>query len=55
LRGHEFHYAAIDGAASRDKPFAFVRDAYDGEERAEGARRGNVTGSFFHLIAAENP
>jgi cobyrinic acid a,c-diamide synthase len=55
LRGHEFHYASITGAASRDNPFAFVRDAYDGEERAEGNRRGNVTGSFFHVIAAEHP
>jgi cobyrinic acid a,c-diamide synthase len=54
LRGHEFHYAATDGAASRD-PFAFVRDAYTQEEQAYGNRRGNVTGSFFHLIAAENP
>jgi cobyrinic acid a,c-diamide synthase len=55
LRGHEFHYASITGAASRDKPFAFVRDAYAQEEQAEGNRRGNVTGSFFHVIAAEHP
>jgi cobyrinic acid a,c-diamide synthase len=55
LRGHEFHYASLDGALSRDKPFAFVRDAYAGQERAEGARCGKVTGSFFHVIAAEKP
>jgi len=54
LRGHEFDYAAIDGAASR-KPFAFVRDAHTQEEHAEGERRGSVTESFFHVIAAENP
>jgi cobyrinic acid a,c-diamide synthase len=53
LRGHEFHYATIDGAPLRDEPFAFVRDAYGGHERAEGARRGKVTGSFFHVIAAD--
>jgi cobyrinic acid a,c-diamide synthase len=55
LRGHEFHYASLDGALSRDKPFAFVRDAYAGQERAEGSRCGKVTGSFFHVIAAEKP
>ena len=55
LRGHEFHYAAIDGSAPRDKPFAFVRDVHTQEERPEGGRRGRVTGSFFHLIAAEMP
>jgi cobyrinic acid a,c-diamide synthase len=55
LRGHEFHYATAEGASSGDKPFAFVRDAYDEEQQPEGARRGNVTGSFFHVIAAENP
>jgi cobyrinic acid a,c-diamide synthase len=53
LRGHEFHYASVDGPPSCDKPFAFVRDAYGEQERAEGARRGLVTGSFFHVVAAE--
>jgi cobyrinic acid a,c-diamide synthase len=55
LRGHEFHYASLDGAPSQDAPFAFVADAHGEPERAEGARRGLVTGSFFHIIAAENP
>ncbi|HYP58652.1 MAG TPA: cobyrinic acid a,c-diamide synthase, partial [Beijerinckia sp.] len=51
LRGHEFHYATtVD--SERDAPFAFVRDAYGSPEQASGARRGNVTGSFFHVIAA---
>jgi cobyrinic acid a,c-diamide synthase len=51
LRGHEFHYATIE--ANGDPPFAFVRDAYGGAEQAEGGRQGNVTGSFFHVIATE--
>lgn len=53
LRGHEFHYATIEEPAAPDLPFAFVRDAYGGAEQAEGSHRGTVTGSFFHLIAAE--
>jgi cobyrinic acid a,c-diamide synthase len=53
LRGHEFHYASLVGEPSRDKPFAFIREANGEQERAEGARRGLVTGSFFHVIAAE--
>jgi cobyrinic acid a,c-diamide synthase len=55
LRGHEFHYATIEVGSSRDKPFAFVRDAHGGAEQAEGNRRGNVSGSFFHVIAADEP
>ncbi len=54
LRGHEFHCATIEGGSSRDKPFAFVRDAHGGAEQAEGSRRGKVSGSFFHVIAGEN-
>jgi cobyrinic acid a,c-diamide synthase len=50
LRGHEFHYATIT-ASGADEPFAFVRDVYGAPETPSGARRGRVTGSFFHLIA----
>ncbi len=50
LRGHEFHYATIV-ASGADDPFAFVRDVYGAPEEPAGARRGLVTGSFFHLIA----
>jgi hypothetical protein len=53
LRGHEFHYASIEAKGERDPPFAFVQDAYGGGERAEGNRRGKVSGSFFHVIAAD--
>ena len=53
LRGHEFHYATIETASESDPPFAYVQDAHGGGELAEGSRRGKVTGSFFHVIAAE--
>jgi cobyrinic acid a,c-diamide synthase len=53
LRGHEFHYATIETKGEGDPPFAFVQDAHGGAEQAEGNRRGQVTGSFFHVIAAE--
>jgi hypothetical protein len=53
LRGHEFHYASIEAKGERDPPFAFVQDAYGGGERAEGNRRGKVSGSFFHVIATD--
>jgi cobyrinic acid a,c-diamide synthase len=50
LRGHEFHYATLI-EAGHDEPFA---DLVDGESRplgGAGARRGHVTGTFFHAIA----
>ena len=50
LRGHEFHYATTI-AAGGDEPFAFVRDVYGSPGAPSGARRGLVSGSFFHLIA----
>lgn len=50
LRGHEFHYSTI--LDQPDAPLARVCDA-DGQPVAEtGSRRGPVTGTFFHLIAA---
>jgi cobyrinic acid a,c-diamide synthase len=51
LRGHEFHYARVE-ARGGDAPFALVCDAYGSEPEPEGSRRGLVSGSFFHLIAA---
>lgn len=50
LRGHEFHYATIV-AGGDDDPFATVRDVYGAPEAPAGSRRGQVTGSFFHVIA----
>jgi cobyrinic acid a,c-diamide synthase len=51
LRGHEFHYATI--LAQPDAPLAIVRDANGAEIAESGSRRGNVSGTFFHLIAED--
>ncbi len=49
LRGHEFHYSTI--LDQPDMALARVTDA-NGDAVAEtGSRRGNATGTFFHLIA----
>jgi cobyrinic acid a,c-diamide synthase len=53
IRGHEFHYASLTSAGG-DEPFA---ELSDGEGRAlgsAGGRRGRVSGTFFHAIAATN-
>ena len=51
LRGHEFHYSSI--LDQPDAPLAAVFDA-DGNPVAQtGSHKGNVTGTFFHLITAE--
>jgi cobyrinic acid a,c-diamide synthase len=50
VRGHEFHYATL---ASAEADEALV-DLLDGQGRRlgrTGARRGRVTGTFFHVIA----
>ena len=49
LRGHEFHYSTI--LAEPDAPLADVTDAEGSAVPETGSRRGNVTGTFFHLIA----
>ena len=51
LRGHEFHYATIEREAG-DAPLAMVADAHGGAPAPAGSRRGLVSGSFFHVIAA---
>jgi cobyrinic acid a,c-diamide synthase len=51
LRGHEFHYAMVESTGS-DAPLMLIEDAYGSDPVASSGRRGNVTGSFFHLIAA---
>jgi cobyrinic acid a,c-diamide synthase len=51
LRGHEFHYSTI--LAQPDTPLATVRDANGAMIAETGSRRGNVTGTFFHLIAED--
>ncbi len=50
LRGHEFHYACV--MAQPDQPLADIRDASGEPANETGSRRGNVTGSFFHLVDA---
>ncbi|MBE9606954.1 cobyrinate a,c-diamide synthase [Acetobacteraceae bacterium H6797] len=50
LRGHEFHYA-VTTAPGSDEAFATL---FDGQGKAlgpAGARRGRVSGTFFHAIA----
>lgn len=51
LRGHEFHYSTI--VAQPDAPLAVVQDATGAVIAETGSRRGNATGTFFHLIAED--
>ncbi|WP_187431284.1 Hydrogenobyrinate a,c-diamide synthase [Roseobacter fucihabitans] len=51
LRGHEFHYSTI--LEQPDAPLAKVADADGNAVPETGSYRGNVTGTFFHLITAE--
>ena len=51
LRGHEFHYAAISDHGT-DAPLWRLSDALGQDLGTEGARRGRVSGSFFHAIAS---
>ena len=52
LRGHEFHYSSI--LDQPDQPLLEIMDA-DGNVLTEtGSRRGNVSGTFFHLISEGN-
>jgi cobyrinic acid a,c-diamide synthase len=53
LRGHEFHYASLVSDGS-DEPFAELADAEGRKLGPAGGRRGHVTGTFFHAIAAVN-
>ena len=52
VRGHEFHYARLVDAGS-DAPLAELFDGQDRPLGPSGARRGQVTGTFFHAIAGE--
>ncbi|PWE32995.1 cobyrinic acid a,c-diamide synthase [Maritimibacter sp. 55A14] len=51
LRGHEFHYSTI--LDQPDAPLAQVTDADGNPVPETGSIRGNVSGTFFHLIATE--
>lgn len=51
LRGHEFHYASLQSDGG-DEPFAAIADAEGRPLGPTGGRRGRVSGTFFHAIAA---
>jgi cobyrinic acid a,c-diamide synthase len=46
--GHEFHYATV--RSSGDEPLVDCRDASGAAMKEQGARRGSVSGTFFHVI-----
>ncbi|MGR3710366.1 MAG: cobyrinate a,c-diamide synthase [Alterinioella nitratireducens] len=48
-RGHEFHYSTI--LEQPDAALAHVVDANGDAVPETGSRRGNATGTFFHMIA----
>jgi cobyrinic acid a,c-diamide synthase len=50
VRGHEFHYASLVSPGS-DQPLVELSDAQGNQVAGQGARRGHVTGTFFHAIA----
>ena len=52
IRGHEVHYASVTDAGN-DAPFATLEDGRGASLGLSGACRGNVSGTFFHAIAAE--
>jgi cobyrinic acid a,c-diamide synthase len=51
VRGHEFHYASLT-ATGNDAPLAELADGQGQKLGMTGGRRGNVSGTFFHAIAA---
>jgi len=51
VRGHEFHYASLVTAGD-DAALAEISDSEGRALGKTGGRRGRVTGTFFHAIAA---
>ena len=51
VRGHEFHYASLTSAGG-DAPLVELTDSEGGAPVNAGGRRGRVSGTFFHAIAA---
>jgi cobyrinic acid a,c-diamide synthase len=51
VRGHEFHYASLVEPGN-DQPLVDLADSQGAPIGAHGGRRGRVTGTFFHAIAA---
>jgi cobyrinic acid a,c-diamide synthase len=54
VRGHEFHYAVVTEKGA-DEPLGEIADGQGRVIGPFGARRGNVTGTFFHAIATDLP
>jgi len=52
VRGHEFHHASLVEPGG-DEPLVELRDAQGTPVTESGSRRGQVSGTFFHVIAAE--
>ena len=52
VRGHEFHYASVIETGN-DLPLAEIADGEGTPLGPDGGRRGRVTGTFFHAIAAQ--
>lgn len=52
VRGHEFHYSRLVDPG-RDAPLAEIFDGQGAALGPSGARRGRVTGAFFHAIALD--
>ena len=49
MTAHEFHYSTIESEGEADRLFA-VRDALDTDLGTAGLQRGNIAGSYMHLI-----
>jgi cobyrinic acid a,c-diamide synthase len=54
IRGHEFHHSTLADPGD-DAPYAALFDAAGTPLGPAGGRRGHVSGSFFHVIATEEP
>ena len=50
IRGHEFHYSRLVEPGS-DAPLAMLADGQGRVLGPSGARRGHVSGTYFHAIA----
>jgi cobyrinic acid a,c-diamide synthase len=51
VRGHEFHHSTLTDPGS-DTPLVELADGQGRSLGTAGGRRGNVTGTYFHAIAA---
>lgn len=50
IRGHEFHYASVVSPGG-DPAFVSMRDGEGRELGEAGSQRGQVSGTFFHMLA----